>query len=212
MPDILAFIITASLFIFGIYVTKRKQEKFKAEMTDLAEKLNFNYLPDDDRNIVMKLKNFTHEELNNTIKASKILKGEISGVKIMVFEGRIGRGKHQNRFPCYMFFHEELVLPKMIIEPEGLLQKVFAKMDIDFDSHPEFSKKYVLWGDDEAEIRNVLNEEFLTLYEEFEFTQSMEIGEGVVVFFDFINFYKPKEIPEKLKAYVRLINLLMKGK
>ena len=58
-------------------------------------------------------------------------------------------------------------------------------------------------------IRNVLNEEFLTLYEGFEFTQSMEIAEGVVVFFDFINFYKPIEIPDKLKLYLRLINLMM---
>lgn len=204
---IFAIVLLAILYFLG----KKQGKKFNKEINELAQKINFEYKQKNDPEILKLVQSFTHDYLKKSLMVNKILKGEISGVNIIVSECSYRIGKGKNEFPVFIFMHESLALPKLIIESESYLDKIIAKMDIDFSSHPEFSKKFKLHGEDEYKIKKILNEEFLSIYEELKFTQCMETTDGKVIFFDFTESYKPKKIPDKLKTYVRLITLMKKG-
>ncbi len=60
-------------------------------------------------------------------------------------------------------------LPVFILRPENLFDKIgsaFGKKDINFETSPLFSKRYLLRGDDEASIRRIFNEWTLQYYEQ----------------------------------------------
>lgn len=153
---------------------------------------------------------FKHELLNNALRVSKILDGEISGVKIIIGECSYRIGKGTNDFPFFIFINNNFLFPKILIETESYLDKILSKIDIDFSSHPEFSKKFRLHGSDEYEIKKMLNEDFLSSYQEFSFTQCMETSDDKVIFFDYSETHDPVNIPEKLKLYSKLIRLMEK--
>ena len=46
-----------------------------------------------------------------------------------------------------------LKLPEFHLQPEGIADKLLDRADVDFDSHPKFSRRYRLWGWSETEIR-----------------------------------------------------------
>ncbi len=59
-------------------------------------------------------------------------------------------------------------LPNFTLRPENLFHKigqVFGYQDIDFDSHPEFSKRYLLKGENESEVRSTFSADTLAFYE-----------------------------------------------
>ena len=87
------------------------------------------------------------------------------------------RGANQNRYletpsphrPCrksarVAMESDSLRLPNFKMRPEHFFDKVGAAMgfqDIDFDEHPEFSKSFVLQGEDEQAIRAFFDTEML---------------------------------------------------
>jgi hypothetical protein len=51
----------------------------------------------------------------------------------------------------------KLMLPRFQLMPEGIMDKLLDRVDVDFDSHPKFSRRYRLWGWSEPEIRQFFN-------------------------------------------------------
>ena len=66
-----------------------------------------------------------------------------------------------------IWFHSEnLCLPNFALRPENLFHKiggVLGYQDIDFESHPKFSKTFLLRGNDEPKIRDIFKNEVWTL-------------------------------------------------
>jgi hypothetical protein len=59
-------------------------------------------------------------------------------------------------------------LPGFELRPEGFLDRIaeaFVHRDLDFETHPEFSKRYVLRGDDETAIRALFTPALLSYFE-----------------------------------------------
>ena len=66
-----------------------------------------------------------------------------------------------------MFEYKELHLPKFILKPAVLRDKVNAVMgfkDINFDDHAVFSRKYTLESNNEMGIRQIFKEEILLFF------------------------------------------------
>jgi hypothetical protein len=60
-------------------------------------------------------------------------------------------------------------LPPFELRPEGILDRMgeaFVHNDIDFDSHPEFSKRYQLRSRDQASTRRLFTPSLLTYVEQ----------------------------------------------
>lgn len=64
-----------------------------------------------------------------------------------------GRSQHTVRQTVIGCTFRDREFPRLTLQPEGLIARLFDRADIDFDQDPEFSKRYLLKGDDAAEVR-----------------------------------------------------------
>ncbi len=76
-------------------------------------------------------------------------------------------------------------LPAFHMRPEGLMMKIRAKLgeqDIDFESHPDFSSRYLLQGADESAVRKLFNSDILQYFSQ-EHAWSVEaLGEDLLIY------------------------------
>jgi hypothetical protein len=81
---------------------------------------------------------------------------------------------------------ERLALPAFALRPEGLEdkldEKVFGHQDVDFESHPLFSKKYRLQGADEDGVRDLFDENLLSYFEDKEGLWVEGNGKEIIVY------------------------------
>lgn len=120
--------------------------------------------------------------------ASNIVRRQADQLDVVIYDYRytVGSGKavdtpHQT---VVLFHSPEIQVPRFILKPEGWLNKIgelFGGKDIDFDEAPEFSKKFVLSGDDEAAIREFFNLERMELLTTFS-KLCMEARPGTLLF------------------------------
>lgn len=125
---------------------------------------------------------------NEKTKIENLVTGSISGYQVSIFDftyrmgggsGKVSigfgggghhHGGHHNQPKYYhqtvvMLESPRLNLPTFTMRPEGFWQelgKAFGGQDINFASHPVFSKNYLLKGANEAHIRHVFNPRVLT--------------------------------------------------
>lgn len=106
-------------------------------------------------------------------KHSNLIFGQSNGSGVWIWDFRYSTGGGKNKQTHHQtvccLSSTELRLPRFNLYRETLLSRigsgVFGFQDIDFDSHPEFSKMYVLKGDLEDQIRVTFNEQILSFFE-----------------------------------------------
>ena len=103
-----------------------------------------------------------------------MISGVANGVSMAIFDYQFttGGGKNQqtHRQTVISFKSEHLLIPDFEVRPENVFHKIgqaFGYGDIDFDSHPVFSKKFLLRGPDEPAIRELFTDEKLTFFENY---------------------------------------------
>ncbi len=79
--------------------------------------------------------------------------------------------------------------------------------DIDFGQRPEFSKSYLLRGQDEMAIRQVFNDRLLSFYESYSGTCTDAGGNQLLVFRAGYRF-KPEEIQNYIAIALNVLSLL----
>jgi hypothetical protein len=101
-----------------------------------------------------------------------IMTGSASGVRVSLFDYAFtkggGKSSHTYTQTVAAFFKAGITLPEFAVQPEGVLQKVaiaFTSNDINFDSHPEFSRRWQLKGADDDKIREVFTPALLSYFE-----------------------------------------------
>lgn len=105
-------------------------------------------------------------------RATNVMQGEANGVAVSIFGYwyTTGHGKrsHTHSQTVICFHSEQMNLPDFELRPEHLFHKIgsaFGYNDIDFASHPTFSKKYLLRGPNEEAIRDLFEPEKLEFFE-----------------------------------------------
>ena len=108
------------------------------------------------------------------------------GVIFCDYRYTVGSGKNSTTWQqtVILFCSPSINAPRFEIKPEGWLNKVgelIGFQDIDFVESPEFSKKYVLTGSDEAAIRDFLRPGILQLLVGFK-NLCLEVRPGSMMF------------------------------
>lgn len=106
-------------------------------------------------------------------KSANLVYGATNGTGVWMFDFQYSTGSGKNRRvhnqTVCCFSSTELQLPRFNLYRESLLSRigsgVFGMQDIDFETHPDFSKTYVLKGDSEVEIRECFHEQILSFFE-----------------------------------------------
>jgi hypothetical protein len=184
------------------------ENKWRLQWLEVAAALGFEPLP------------VYPEELNGIVESSRLMTTGRQRVRTNVFVKKaasldvavcdyrhtVGQGKkatvwHQT---VILFCSPAINAPQFEIKPEGWMSKLGEMLgghDIDFAESPEFSKKYVLSGDDEAAIRQFLRPDVLHLLVGFQ-NLCMEAQPGSLMFW----FDRRRIPPKEFKAMFEQIN------
>jgi hypothetical protein len=80
-------------------------------------------------------------------------------------------------------------LPVFTMEKEGVLEKIFDRVmaytgykDIDFEMYPDFSRKFLIMGNKEPEIRSFFTDEIIRFFESHQIYHLESNGEALVIF------------------------------
>ena len=123
-----------------------------------------------------------------------------------------GSGKHQSiHFQTVAYLElEKLNVTPFALRPEGVMQKImtaFGYQDIDFGQRPEFSRRFILRGQNEMAIRQTFNDRLLSFFESYEGT-CIDAGGNQLFLFRAGRRSQPQEIEGLVGLALQVSNLL----
>src|SRR5258708_8300663 len=124
--------------------------------------------------------------------------GSTSGLQVSLFDYRYTVGK-STVVQTVAVFTQDLQLPPFELRPEGFLDRIgdaVMHKDIDFDSYPEFSRRYLLRSPDEVSTRKFFAPSLLAYLEQTPSEQKWHIestGTSLIFYRGFP--LKPSDIP-----------------
>ena len=105
-------------------------------------------------------------------------------------------------------------IPHFTMEKEGVFEKIFDRVmaltgykDVDFEMYPDFSKKFLITGKNEAEIRSFFSEERIRFFESRQIYHIESNGEAIMLF-DKIKLARTDETIAFIEYGKALANLL----
>ena len=137
-----------------------------------------------------------------------MVEGDSGDVKISIFDYRFTTGSGKNSTThsqtIIALQSQQLRCPEFTMRPEVFFDKIGSAMgfqDLDFDSHPQFSKLFVLKGPDEAAIRSFFTPTVLEFFEG-QSKISLEASDDTMFFYRNRTLRKPEELKDLLsQAY-----------
>jgi hypothetical protein len=161
--------VAAIVFIMIRYFNKQRTKGIQ----QTAESLNFIFSEKGDKTLMDGFSGFHLFSLGYARRISNVLTGKFNLVPVTIMDYRYttGGGKSSHTWQQTILVIElgKLQLPGFLLRPENLFDKigsVFGQKDINFETAPVFSKRYLLRGDNEESVRAVFNERVLEYYEQ----------------------------------------------
>jgi hypothetical protein len=167
------FTVLVIAFIVGIYIYSSKKEKERTlAMQQAAQQMGWAFAPVSELAMIPHSGYFNLFNQGHSKSIRNMIYGEINGVKAAIFDYRytVGHGKHSHTYSQSVMYFEtpKLQLPMFTLSPENFMHKFISALgyqDIDFGNRPEFSKRYLLRGQDEQAIRRAFSDHALAFYE-----------------------------------------------
>jgi hypothetical protein len=160
------------------------------------EEVAFDTLPD--------LERFELFRPGRNRKLGNVMTSPPDGPRAVVFDYAYttGGGNSQRRHHQTVFYttRDDLRLPSFSLRPEHFLHRVagaFGYQDIDIDGHPEFSRAFLLRGDDPAAVRATFNHRVTAFLERRPRTCAAGVGRELL-------YWRPgrRIAPEELAEFV----------
>jgi hypothetical protein len=153
------------------YAAWRGDKKRNAAMETVARTMGFSYIEKcSDAELGSLAGNMPLFNRGHSRKGKRLLTGRIADrdCHIMDYQYITGGGKssHTHMQTIVLLDQTGTKLPDFTLSPENVLHRLaemFGYQDIDFESHPDFSKHYLLRGKDEAAIRQAFTLDVLSL-------------------------------------------------
>lgn len=164
------FVFVGGLAYLGYKQDKKRTEEFQR----VANELGWSFHPKGDAALLGRLSGFhlfsqgSGRRMKNLVYARR--EGDGGDVALFGYQFTIDGGEDSTTYRQNVAYFQSpgLNLPKFVLRMEHFFHKigsVFGYQDIDFTSRPDFSKRYLLRGDDEMEIKKVFTDEVLSFYE-----------------------------------------------
>jgi hypothetical protein len=155
------------------YLNHRWEQQRTEALRNVADELGFEFHPGGDPILEGWLAKFHLFSQGHSRKLTNVLRGRTRDLDAAVFDYKytVGSGKNARTFRTSVvcFRSDDLDLPEFALRPEDFWQrigvKVFGYQDINFDSHPVFSRAFLLRGPDEAAVRELFTDTVLSHFE-----------------------------------------------
>lgn len=140
-----------------------------------------------------------------------------NSIKWNIFEFEKTKGYGENKktivFLC-AHAYTNAVFPDFVLTKENLFNKIaafFKYEDINFDTNPEFSKKYYLKSEKETEIRKLFNTEVLSYFEQKKEIYSIEVKGSDILIYNISGGKKPEDYIKLFDEAERIVSVLVKA-
>ena len=173
--------------------SSKKLSQRQKRLRNLATEKDYQYTSQVDWNTIY-LKKFHFFEIRPIESKYNCLKGtyEDLGVSWEIADVTFNEGKAftaETFNTTLMVLKLDKKLPIFTMEKEGVLGKIFDRVmaftgykDIDFEMYPDFSKKFLLMGENESEIRSFFTEKIIHFFENHQIYHVESNGESIVIF------------------------------
>lgn len=174
MSSILIFIVIVVLLIVIAIISYVQDKKRTEALQVISQKLGFLFSQDGGALSGEDLiKRFALFNMGHSHNFKNVLRKEQNDISIIQFDFRYktGSGKNQSTYnqTVTIFKKQGAFLPHFTLGYEGFFHSVgnlFGNNDIDFTDSPEFSKIYLLKGEDESAIRSLFTENIRKFFSE----------------------------------------------
>ena len=188
-----AVVVSIGIFVAFVLAFVRRQARLRSEgfMEALEDQLSgadLEFSQEDSLGRCERLQEFKVGSVGRRRKVSNVVSGVWEGREVLCCDYRyvVGHGKHQRAYSqTILIMNLVRPFPPFVMGPEGFFAKiaqVFGASDIDFQTHPEFSKSYVLKGKDEEGVRAAFSFDLLE-YFEAQRGLTLESHDGLVLFY-----------------------------
>jgi hypothetical protein len=202
------------LAVFLLIYNKRKERERTQALQQVAGTLGWSFAPEAPMNMIPGLERFTLFSQGRSRQIKNFMYGQAQGVKAAVFDYIYvtGSGKSQQTHYQMVVYLEpsSLMLPMFALRPETLFHRMlsaFGYQDIDFGQRPDFSKQYILRGQDELAIRQTFNDRVLAFFEGYPGT-CMDAGGNQLFVYRAGYRFQPHEIEGYVGVGLQAVNLL----
>jgi len=192
------FIIIVVIVVFtAIYFYEKKRTQ---ELNLVADNMGFFFAETCSDHAGVDLKSFElfSRGRSKTSKNKIWKKDDLSEISIFEYSYKSGSGKNSRKHSQTVLSikSSELVAPNFSLKPERTLHKIgklVGFQDIDFAAFPDFSNKYLLRGKNVERITEFFTPRLIRFFEDNALC-TIEVREGVFIFFKPLKRYKPDEI------------------
>ena len=165
----------------------------QTRLQNLATEKDYEYTKKVDWNTSY-LKNFHFFEIRPIERKSNCIKGTFKDLDVsweiadVTFnEGAAFTAETFNTTLMILKLNKKI--PVFSMEKEGLFEKIFDRVmaftghkDVDFEMYPDFSNKFLIMGNKEAEIRSFFTDEIIRFFENHQIYHLESNGEALVIF------------------------------
>jgi hypothetical protein len=202
----------AAIIMLVRHFDKKRTEALRTAAQDM--RLDFSRLPDPQ--LLSPLRAFPLFSQGHSKKAFNVMSGMADEIQIAMFDYRYttggGKNQHTHNQTVVLLKSGSLDVPPFSLKPQNVFHnigKAFGYQDIDFESHPIFSEKYLLRSTDELVIREFFTDDILEYYEQRP-GLSTEAGGDRLIFFRASKKIKPEDLPIFLKEGFHIYTLFKK--
>ena len=199
------------IIIWAAWLYKKKRSE---ALEYIATSLNLSFKRKNDNSLIGAHDYFVLFSKGHSKKISNLMTGSTGdiNINIMDYKYTVGSGKNSSTHLQTIIIVQSahLHLPTFTLSPENFFHKIggmFGYQDIDFASHPKFSKQYLLRGKDEDSIKETFSNEVIEFYEKDK-TLRTEGCDDKFIYYKGVKRLPPKEIQFFLQETINLYGLL----
>jgi hypothetical protein len=155
-----------------IFIVRHQDKKRTQALKEFADSQQFSFVKKGDGSLLSSLNKFNLFSKGHSRKIFNIMRGKHKDAEVTLMEYRytVGGGRSSSTITQTVILYQSsgMQIPHFSLRPENMIDKVGSVLgfqDIDFNSHPEFSKKYLLRGRDEKAVRYTFNFSLLEYFE-----------------------------------------------
>ena len=209
-----AFFSVFAWIVISAILEKRRRIKRVADYRIEAELMGLQFVEDPDGKAYHQFDTFKLFKRGKKRRVTNLVEGDSGDVKISIFDYQFLTGGKKSkvlyRQTVVALRSDQLRFPEFSIRPEIFLDKLgpaLGLQNLDFDTHPEFSKRFVLEGPDEAAIRSYFTPAVLEFFERNP-THSLEAHKDTLFFYHENKLSKVEELKDLLAQAYEAFNTL----
>jgi hypothetical protein len=170
VPIVLGVVgLVVAIILLSVHFDKKRSQAMAAA----ADELGLAFFLTGHSELQEKLQRFNLFTTGHSRNLKNVILGETDVASIAIFDYRYttGSGKNQQTFDqtVVAMESEALKIPSFALRPESVFDIVGSALgfqDIDFADHPQFSKSFVLKGQNEEAIRRFFDVQLLDFFAE----------------------------------------------